>query len=151
MQNSFEEELEQLVAKFSRDLAHEVTALILGRLGIEAKLTAPAARRAGGPGPRPRASAGVSTAKKPRAGKRSRMTSAQKSAAMENVLALLGGSTGLAVGEIEKRSGLSRSELGTCLKALKAERRIFMGGQKRFARYASTQAVADRASAAARG
>lgn len=150
MQNSFEEELEQLVSKFSRELAHEVTALILGRLGIESSrpLEAARGRKAAGAGKR---RATPAKAKPAKPAKRSRMTVAQKAAAMDQVAALLGSSTGLSVGELEARCGLSRSELGTCLKALKEQGRVFMGGQRRFARYASTQAAADRASAAARG
>ena len=54
-------------------------------------------------------------------------------------------------GEIERRSALSRAVVAGALKALKDEGRLFMGGTKRFARYATSQATADKASRDARG
>jgi DNA-binding transcriptional regulator GbsR (MarR family) len=63
----------------------------------------------------------------------------------------VGSSNGLSVGEIERASGLSRASVASALKQLKEQGRTFMGGTKRFARYAPTQAAADRASVDARG
>ena len=63
---------------------------------------------------------------------------------------IVASSSGLGVGEIERQSGLSRSAVGSALKALKDQGRVFMGGTKRFARYATTQAAADQASLEAR-
>ena len=60
------------------------------------------------------------------------------------------GSSGVSLGDIERQTGISRSILTTALKTLKEEGRIFMGGTRRYARYASTQAAADRASLDAR-
>jgi DNA-binding transcriptional regulator GbsR (MarR family) len=60
------------------------------------------------------------------------------------------GSDGLSSSEIERETALSRAVVSAALKALKEQRRIFMGGTRRFARYAKTQAMADRASLNAR-
>ena len=57
----------------------------------------------------------------------------------------------MSVGEIEHETGLARGLIASALKALKQEGRVFMGGTKRFARYAATQAAADQASLDARG
>ena len=62
----------------------------------------------------------------------------------------LSGSGGMGLGEIERATKLSRSALTSALKALKEEGRVFMGGTRRFARYATSQAAADRASLEAR-
>jgi DNA-binding transcriptional regulator GbsR (MarR family) len=56
----------------------------------------------------------------------------------------------MGLGEIERATKLSRSALTSALKALKEEGRVFMGGTRRFARYATSQAAADRASLDAR-
>jgi biotin operon repressor len=60
-------------------------------------------------------------------------------------------SSGLSASELEKKTGLGRAALTAALKALKDDGRVFMGGNRRFARYATSQAAADRASADARG
>lgn len=52
----------------------------------------------------------------------------------------------MSVGEIEREVELSKSLITSALKTLKQEGRVFMGGTKRFARYAATQAAADQAS-----
>ncbi|MRG97947.1 hypothetical protein [Polyangium spumosum] len=163
MAQPFDAELEELVSKFSRELADQIRALILRRLGIE---RAPASR----PAPRstPARSAPVSTptpARTKRAPNRApatvrapvserrhaaRPTSEERAAAIERIARIIANGSGLSVGEIERQSGFTRSAVGSALKTLKDQGRIFMGGTKRFARYATTQAAAEQASLEAR-
>jgi biotin operon repressor len=166
MAQPFETELEQLAAKFARELTHEVTALILRRLGIEKTGTR---SLGGGGGGAPRSSAakpargsassmpkrGVSAkpgkAQAAKPSRRTRATLEERAASLNEVERIVAASEGLSAGEIERKSGLSRAAVAGALKALKDEGRLFMGGTKRFARYAMTQAAADKASRDARG
>ena len=169
MADPFEAELERLVSRFARDLAHEVTALILGRLGIERAETrglvdgrrrsasSPAsAAGAGGAGrsPEKRRAAATPRAKpepQPQVRRRSRPTREQRAATTEQVAKAIAARSSMNVGEIEHETGLSRALITSAIKALKQEGRVFMGGTKRFARYAATQAAADQAILDARG
>jgi hypothetical protein len=168
MAHPFETELEELAAKFARDLSHEVTALILRRLGIEkgGGRSASIDRGGGGGGGRlsaakaargaakPKRGAGKAQAAKAPAAKPSRRTRAtleERTATLDKVERIVTDNEGLSAGEIERRSNLSRAAVAGALKALKDEGRLFMGGTKRFARYATTQGAADKASRDARG
>jgi hypothetical protein len=165
MAQPFDAELEELVSKFARDLADQIRALILRRLGIERAPAATPARAAVARGPRqqpqppPSVRGGAKrTASTKAATKgpvserrgRARPTNEERAAAIERIARIVGNSGGLSVGEIERQSGLSRSVVGSALKALKDQGRVFMGGTKRFARYATTQQAADQASLEAR-
>jgi len=165
MADPFEAELERLVSRFARELAHEVTALILGRLGIERaetrglvdgrkRATASAAAVASGAGrsPEKRRPAATARAKpEPQVRRRHRLTREQRAAAADQIARAIAARASMSVGELEHETGLARALVASVLKALKQEGRVFMGGTKRFARYASTQAAADQASLDARG
>ncbi|MDI3285204.1 hypothetical protein [Polyangium sp. 15x6] len=166
MAQPFDAELEELVSKFSRDLADQIRALILRRLGIErAPQTRPAPRATSvrsAPASAPAAPASSRTKRAPSRAPAtvrapvserrhaSRPTTEERAAAIERIARIVGNGSGLSVGEIERQSGFTRSAVGSALKALKDQGRIFMGGTKRFARYASTQTAADQASLEAR-
>ncbi|MEO7328808.1 MAG: hypothetical protein ABI193_09540, partial [Minicystis sp.] len=81
---------------------------------------------------------------------RARPSADERAAALDHVAAVVVGASGSSVGEIERQSSLSRGAVIASLKALKEQGRVFMGGTKRFARYAMTQAAADKASVEAR-
>lgn len=164
MADQFEAELQNLVGKVARELAHDITRLILRRLGIEgAPRTGPAkgqrvsagavskALRQAAKGRVKRSSSGGSRPRGRTTPARARTTSDERAAILEKVAGVVDGADGLSVGEIERESGLSRAAVASALKQLKEQGRAFMGGTKRFARYASTQAVADKASVDARG
>lgn len=70
---------------------------------------------------------------------------------LDKVERIVADNEGLSAGEIERRSDLSRAAVAGALKVLKDEGRLFMGGTKRFARYATSQTAADKASREARG
>jgi hypothetical protein len=59
-------------------------------------------------------------------------------------------SNGLAASDIAKSTGLPQSRAAAALKELKLAKRIFQGGDRRFARYAADQRTADTASLSAR-
>jgi hypothetical protein len=167
MAHPFETELEELAAKFARELSHEVTALILRRLGIEkiAPRSLGGGGGGGGGGGRPAAASRAPRASKPKRGaparaaakpaakpsRRTRVTVEERAATLDAVERIVATDQGLSAGEIERRSNLSRATVAAALKALKDEGRLFMGGTKRFARYATSQAAADKASREARG
>lgn len=69
---------------------------------------------------------------------------------VDKVLRVVSARDGVAVGDVVKATNLDRGPVAAALKALKEEGRIHMGGTRRFARYATSQASADRASEAAR-
>lgn len=58
---------------------------------------------------------------------------------------------GFSSSEIASALELKPSTVSACLKSLKADEKVFQGGDRRFARYASTQDAANAASLAARG
>jgi len=161
MADAFEEELEKLVTRLSRELAQEITSLILRRLGIEgapgARALGPVVGRGGrilggprtSPGRRPRPARAPAPSKT--SGRRTRSTAEERQAILREVESAVSSSSGLSLGEIEKKTGRSRAAVSTALKTLKDQGRMFMGGTRRFARYATSQAGADRASHEAHG
>jgi hypothetical protein len=163
MADQFEVELQSLVSKVARELAQDITRLILRRLGIEgAPLRTPSKSRGVSAGSvskalrqaakgRPRRGGSGGRAKGRSAPARTRTTSEERAAIIEKIAGIVQSGDGLSVGEIERQSGLSRAAVASALKLLKEQGRAFMGGTKRFARYAATQVAADQASLDARG
>lgn len=168
MSGPFDKELESIAAAhthdFARKLAHEVANLILRRLGIEGsagatdntpaapaapakKKAAPAAKSAPKAAPAPAAKAAPSKKAAPAA---KSDNAEDRASVVEKVFRLVQGRDGVAVGDVVKATGLARGPATAALKALKQEGRIYMGGSRRFARYAMTQAGADKASESSR-
>lgn len=160
MSGLFDKELESIVNQhsqdFSRKLAQEVSALILRKLGIDqGALSSPrSSSGAGRPGrkkgaakaaPAPKAT----PAKKATRAPRKRASGEDRNAVLEKVYRAIASHEGMAVSEVIKATNLSRGAVTAALKNLKEQRRIFMGGTRRFARYANSQQLADRASEAA--
>jgi hypothetical protein len=161
MADQFEVELQRLVTRVANELAREITSLILRRLGIDEGRVArglgrfrgadlPPVLRQGARGKGRRGASAGGT--RPRGtAPRARPTTEERAAIVEQVERVVADSGGLSVGEIERSSGLPRSAVASAIKMLKDQGRMFMGGTKRFARYATTQETADRASVEARG
>jgi ribosomal protein S25 len=156
MADAFEREIEELVSRVAGVLARDIAGLILRRLGIEngeahgwVQPAAPAKRRG-----RPAAAAAPASVKPARAkrgGKRTRASSGEMADRVERVAKVIDQSEGVSSSDIEKKAKLSRNVVQAAIRTLREEGRIFMGGTKRFARYASTQKQADSASVAAHG
>jgi len=108
-----------------------------------------------GPG-RPRkvvAAAPVHHAKpgrKPKAGKRGRSTSAGRQDTLNAVERIVKQSSGLAASDVAKAASIPQSRASTALKELKGMKKIFQGGDRRFARYAGDAKTAEQASLNAR-
>ncbi len=153
MAEAFESELERLVQRVANELARDITALILRRLGMQGAEGPAAGTRAlrtgaAAPGRRPVGRPPRKATKPP--ARRARATSEERAVMLAEVERAVNGSSGMGLGDLERETGIARSTLANALKALKEEGRIFMGGTRRYARYASTQAAADRASLDAR-
>ena len=177
MSGPFDKELESIATAhtqdFARKLAHEVANLILRRLGIDqapaaappaapSAPPAPAKKKAASP-PKPETKAApapapkAAPAKKPAAKAKTPPAAPKRVAGnedrttvVEKVFRLVAAGSGVAVGDVVKATGLERGPATAALKALKEEGRIFMGGNRRFARYAMTLAAAEKASETAR-
>lgn len=163
---------------FARKLAHEVANLILRRLGIDQSAVAapraavssappaqakkkaasppksetkaaPAAAPALAPKAAPKKAPAAKAKAKPAAPKRAE-GSEDRATVVEKVFRLVASGSGVAVGDVVKATGLERGPATAALKALKEEGRIFMGGNRRFARYAMSLAAAEKASETAR-
>lgn len=170
MSGPFDKELESITAQhaqdFARKLASEVQALILRKLGIDPGVAPQASTPAAAPvssraprkgvkaastkaAPAKAAPAKAAPAAKKAASKR-RSNGEDKASALDKVFRVVQGRDGVAVSDIVKATSLDRGPVTAALKALKEAGRIAMGGNRRFARYAMSQAAADQASEAAR-
>lgn len=169
MSGPFDKELESITNQhtqdFARKLAFEVQNLILRKLGIDqtsgsAARSAPAASpSAGRPAvarkkvvkAAPAAPAKAAPAKKAApASQKKRANGEDRASALDKVFRIVQSRDGVAVSDIVKATSLDRGPVAAALKTLKEDGRIYMGGNRRFARYAMTQQAADRASEVAR-
>lgn len=169
MTQSFDTELEEVTAKFTRELSQAVSALILKRLGIgksaakaagattaapkaSAKKAAAAAAAPAAPKPKGKRGAAKGAGKKTKTGapRRKRSTEAERLQMLDNVHKAVAAQQGMAAGEIERATKLSKPIVAAALRQLKEQGKVFMGGTKRFARYATSQEAADSASADAK-
>jgi len=91
-------------------------------------------------------------AKKRRAARpRRAVTGAQeRKETLESVERVVKSSSGVSASEVAKAAGIPQPRAAAALKELKLEKRIFQGGDRRFARYAGDAKVAEEASLAAR-
>ena len=69
---------------------------------------------------------------------------------LESVERVVKSSSGVSASEVAKAAGVPQPRAAAALKELKLEKRIFQGGDRRFARYAGDAKVAEEASLAAR-
>ena len=69
---------------------------------------------------------------------------------LESVERVVKSSSGVSASEVARAAGVPQPRAAAALKELKLEKRIFQGGDRRFARYAGDAKVAEEASLAAR-
>ncbi len=100
-----------------------------------------AGKTRGKPGPKPKA------AKAKRGGGR---TSAGREELLTTIERVVKSGSGLSASEIAKSAGVKQTRVTSVLKALKLAKRIYQGGDRRFARYAGDARAAEQASLAAR-
>jgi ribosomal protein S25 len=77
-------------------------------------------------------------------------TSAQRQETLDKVERIVKGSSGLSASEVAKQAGIPQTRAAAALKELKLAKRIFQGGDRRFARYAGDGKTAEQASMMAR-
>lgn len=88
----------------------------------------------------------------PRGGQPRRATnlSQERKETLDSVERVVKASSGVSASEVARASGIPQPRAAAALKELKLEKRIFQGGDRRFARYAGDTKVAEAASLAAR-
>jgi hypothetical protein len=86
-------------------------------------------------------------AKRPR---RSASGSHDRKETLESVERVVKASSGVSASEVARAAGIPQPRAAAALKELKLEKRIFQGGDRRFARYAGDAKMAEAASLAAR-
>jgi hypothetical protein len=145
------------IVEMVRNMSDEgILSLVRGKLGsLGEGLALPAARR--GPG-RPRGSvsaparrAAGGPARSGRGGRRrTTVTSAARVELLDKVEKIVRGSSGLSSSQVAKAAGVPQPRAAAALKELKLAKRIFQGGDRRFARYAADAKTAAAASQHAR-
>ncbi|MBL8741351.1 MAG: hypothetical protein JNK04_09660, partial [Myxococcales bacterium] len=121
----------------------------------------PAAKPAPKPAPKPALAKPAAPAKakpvvkakppvKAKPAKRGRGAAAGRSDLLGTVERVVKSANGLSASEIAKAAGVPQSRVSSALKELKDARRVFQGGDRRFARYAGDARTAEQASINAR-
>ena len=133
------------IVQFVRQMpAEAILALVRQRLGVS-----PAA--ANGKGDlRSVASAPSAVASSRSNGRRTRSTSADRTALLATVERVVKAGSGLSASDVAKAAGVAQTRVAAAIRELKQSKRIFQGGDRRFARYAADTSTAKRASLAAR-
>lgn len=85
-----------------------------------------------------------------KAGTRIRRSGAELQKALEVIERAVKAGRGLAVGQIVKSTGMKKASVVAALKELRGAKRIFLAGDRRFARYAGDARTAELASTTAR-
>ena len=101
---------------------------------------------------RKRKSKRMAAPEKPRATRprRPATVSPDRTETLEAVERVVKASTGVSASEVARAAGIPQPRAAAALKELKLEKRLFQGGDRRFARYAGEAKIAEAASLAAR-
>lgn len=146
------------LVQFVRSMPDEaLLELVRNQLGAEAPTgaapsAAPAAPAAAPAAPRSSAKAPKAAPKKQPAGpkKGPKRTSAAKAELLDAVEKVVKSSRGLSASEVAAATKVQQGRVSSALRDLKFAKRIFQGGDRRFARYAGDPKTAETASANAR-
>jgi len=82
--------------------------------------------------------------------RRAAPTSAARQSMLDSVERIVKASSGVSASDVARLAGILQTRAAAALKELKVTKRIFQGGDRRFARYAGDLKTAERASATAR-
>lgn len=152
----------QIVALVRRMPDEAILELVKNRLGVAPFSTfVPVIPDTRGPRARPTRAVAVEPAepKSKRAGAPNRAKTPRRRATtvpedrketLESVERIVKASAGLSASEVARAAGIPQPRAAAGLKELKLEKRIFQGGDRRFARYAGDAKIAEAASLAAR-
>lgn len=160
--DAFTQQLVTFVRRMPDDALLELVRRQLRGDGRNAAAAAPAIRptaakalAGGAPKPAKRKPAVSSApAKKPAAapaGVKTRATRAEREQIRGTVEQAIKASNGLGLGEIAKTTGVSKPRVKAALLELRAAKRIYQAGDRKFARYAGTAKAAKEAAKAAQG
>jgi hypothetical protein len=105
--------------------------------------------RAAAPAPKSKRAAAPATPRDPKP-RRAAAVTQDRQETLEAVERVVKASTGVSASEVAKAAGIPQPRAAAALKELKLEKRIFQGGDRRFARYAGDMDEAEAASRAAR-
>ncbi len=173
MMNAFETQIVDLVRKMPADA---ILALVKDRLAGVATSAAPeltvvaaaATKRRGRPArvaapppaphmpaapsaPAKRGGGAAAPAKrKPGRPKKTAALSAERQEVLNSVERIVKASGGVSASDVARQAGIPQTRAAAALKELKLAKRIFQGGDRRFARYAGEQKTAEQASLNAR-
>lgn len=143
------------IVEMVRNMSDEaILSLVRGQLGSLGEGIAFPVRR--GPG-RPRGGAAASSSRRgagARSGRggrrRNTVTSAARAELLDKVEKIVRGASGLSSSQVAKAAAVPQPRAAAALKELKLAKRIFQGGDRRFARYAGDAKTATAASLHAR-
>ncbi|WP_437576306.1 hypothetical protein [Sorangium sp. So ce887] len=93
---------------------------------------------------------GAAPKRRPGRPRKSPAASAERQETLDAVERVVKASSGVSASEVAKQAGIPQTRAAAALKELKLEKRIFQGGDRRFARYAGDAKTAEQASANAR-
>ncbi|AKT36617.1 hypothetical protein [Chondromyces crocatus] len=160
--DAFSRQIVELVRKMPDEALLALVKNQLGALsGMEAVLPAPISGRGrvrGMSSAQPKKPGALGIAKRAPVGAKRRpgrprkaaATSAQRQETLDKVERIVKSSAGLSASEVAKQAGIPQTRAAAALKELKLAKRIFQGGDRRFARYAGDAKTADGASLLAR-
>ncbi len=94
--------------------------------------------------------AAASSKRRPGRPRKSSAMSAERQETLDSVERLVKASAGMSASEVAKSAGIPQTRAAAALKELKIAKRIFQGGDRRFARYAGDAKTAESASLNAR-
>jgi len=145
----FSAQIVQLVRQMPDDAILELVRKQLG--GVKA-VTASAMTGRSSASTTKSASSTTTTATKPRRARkrRARQSQADKKAVLSLVERAVKGARGLSASQVAKKTKIAQTRVSAALRELKQSKRIYQGGERRFARYASDAKTANRASNDAR-
>lgn len=167
----FEQQIVDLVRKMPDAailaLVKDRLGSVAGAAGIAAPVVAPAAAtkrrgrpaRAAAPAPAaapaapaaPAAKRGAApTKRKPGRPKKTAALSAERQETLNAVERIVKASAGVSASDVARQAGIPQTRAAAALKELKLAKRIFQGGDRRFARYAGDAKTAEQASVNAR-
>jgi len=128
-----------------------VPAAATKRRGRPARTAAPAAAPAAAAPAAPAAKRGAAPAKrKPGRPKKTAALSAERQEVLNSVERIVKSGNGVSASDVARQAGIPQTRAAAALKELKLAKRIFQGGDRRFARYAGEAKTAEQASVNAR-
>jgi hypothetical protein len=155
--DAFSAQIVELVRKMPDEAILELVKHQLGALGVSPlRRLAPAGSRRRGrttrvaEGGTKAKRAAASTKRRPGRPRKPVAVSEERQETLNNVERVVKASSGVSASDVAKSAGIPQTRAAAALKELKIAKRIFQGGDRRFARYAGDAKTAELASVTAR-